>query len=136
MSFPTLSLPKLGREQNKHVELLPRLGERISGRVKTRVARRIFCRAESSPKGERARNVSSSAVSDKNPKDFVTNVRSVESRIIRKRSRRQRSVVWTAASEKKIQDACVQHLTHFTFCAERRTGKMLISGSVYSRNYV
>ena len=54
---------------------------------------RIFCRAESSPKGERARNVSSSVVSDKNPKDFVTNVRSVESRIIRKRSRRQRSVV-------------------------------------------
>ena len=45
---------------------------------------RIFCRAESSPKGERARNISSSVVSDKNPKDFVTNVRSVESRIIRK----------------------------------------------------
>ena len=69
-------------------ELLPRLGERISGRT-TRPkgvspGSRIFCRAESSPKGERARNVSSSVVSDKNPKDFVTNVRSVESRIIRK----------------------------------------------------
>ena len=89
---PSQPSPSRGRSSTSLFCSLPGLGSgfpdgRHDQRELVRVARRIFCRAESSPKGERARNVSSSVVSDKNPKDFVTNVRSVESRIIRKRSR-------------------------------------------------
>ena len=37
--------------------------------------------------------------------------------------------IFCRASEKKIQDVCVQDLTHFEFCTIRRAGKMLKSDS-------